>query len=390
VLAPYTNPMLNLLLAVAASAAIPDTAPFAFDFYKELSAKPGNIFYSPFSLETALAMTSAGAHGPTLTEMQRALKLNADPHQGFHELGVALESADKDKPQLSIANRLWGKTGEHFEQPFLDLTAKLYGASLVSLDFAGDPNGARKEINSWVEKQTHDKIRDLVPDGAINKLTTLILTNAIYFKGNWKTPFKKDSTKPQPFHGDGGSTQHPFMHLNEKIPYWQNEDFQAIRLPYNGNELAMTVFLPNTGKTLASLSKQITPDLLRSFRMGEANRKVAVTFPKFRLEQTVDAKQVLERLGMKLAFTPKADFTGIRKPLADDPLFISAVLHKAFIEVDEAGTEAAAATAVVMAVGAAYHPPEQPRTFIADRPFFFVIEETQHNAVLFMGRVSKL
>jgi serpin B len=386
--------MLNLLLAIAAAstslASIPDTAPFAFDFYKELSAKTGNIFYSPYSLETALAMTSAGAKGPTLTEMQGALKLNADPHQGFHELSIALESSDKDRPQLSIANRLWGKTGEVFEQPFLDFTAKLYGASLASLDFAGNPAGARKEINSWVEQQTHDKIHDLIAEGAINKVTTLILTNAIYFKGKWDKPFKKEATKPQTFHGEGGSTQHPFMHLNEKVPYWENDNFQAISLPYHGDELAMTVFLPHTGKTLASLSKQITPDLLRSFRMGHATRKVVVAFPKFRLEQSVDAKAVLEKLGMQLAFTPKADFTGIRKPLADDPLYISAVLHKAFVDVDEAGTEAAAATAVVMMVGAAYHPPEQPRTFIADRPFFFVIEETQHNAVLFMGRVSKL
>lgn len=383
--------MIPLLFAVAAHAAIPDTAPFAFDLYKELGAKPGNFFYSPYSLEIALAMTSAGARGPTLAEMQSALKLDADPHQGLNELRVALQTSDPDRPELSVANRLWGRAGETFEQPFLDLTSQKYGAALAPLDFAGNPRGSQREINAWVEKETHDKIRDLVPERAINKHTALVLTNAIYFKGKWDKPFKKANTKPQAFHAeDATSSEHPFMRMKEKIPYWENEDFQAIRLPYHGRELGMTVFLPKTGKTLAGLAKQITPDLLRSFRMGEATRLVDVALPKFRVDYGFEAKPVLEKLGMKLAFTPKADFSGIRKPVADDPLFLSAVIHKAFVDVDEEGTEAAAVTGVMMGLGAAYVKPEPPKTFIADRPFLFVIEKTKENAVLFMGKISKL
>ncbi|MGZ3655381.1 MAG: serpin family protein [Bdellovibrionota bacterium] len=384
--------MIKLLALMAltqtAHAAVPDTATFAFDLYRETSGAQGNVFFSPYSISTALAMTSAGAKGKTWEEMMSVLQPGTNTD--YKLLRTTLQTEDPDRPTLTTANRLWGKTGNTYEPAFLALTKNDFGASLESLDFAGDPKGSAKTINQWVEKETHDKIRDLVSPLMIDKKTNLILTNAIYFKGKWDKPFPAGQTRPMTFHEDGGKTeQHDFMRLKEHVEYWENDDFQIIRLPYHGKEIAMTVVLPKKGKTLKSLAKKLNPDLLRDMRNGMAERQVDISLPKFRVEYETQLRQPLERLGMKQAFTTQADFSGIRKPVADDPLYISAVVHKAFVEVDETGTEAAAATAVFMAVGAAYHAPMEPKVFTADHPFLFLIEQVPTNTVLFLGRMSR-
>jgi serine protease inhibitor len=359
---------------------------FAFDLYGRLRETEGNLFFSPYSVEAALAMTSAGARGRTLEEMEKTL--HYPPQEQLHPAFKALNARLNGEPgakrgyQLSTANRLWGRKGYGFRPEFLKVTKDHYGAGLEEVDFGGDAEGARKTINAWVEKETHDKIKDLLKPGAVKGGTRLVLTNAIYFKGDWRYQFKKDATREQPFTlADGKQVKAPLMQQKGRFRYGELGDVQVLELPYAGKELSMLVLLPKKADGLADLEKGLSADRLAA-ALGRLHEfEVEVTLPKFKTTSEFELAKELSELGMPTAFTPEADLSGIS---GGRDLYISQVVHKAFVEVNEEGTEAAAATAVVVDPTGAVPMP----VFRADHPFVYLIRDNQTGAVLFLGRLS--
>jgi serpin B len=364
---------------------------FALDVYAQLDrAQPGeNLFFSPASISVALAMTAAGARGPTAAEMAQVLRLDnqlAQAHAYYHELLKQWNAVDPKRPyQLRVANRLWGQRDYSLRPEFLALTRQEYDAAMQLLDFA-QADSARREINQWVEKQTNDKIKDLVPAGAIDGTTRLVLTNAIYFKGDWLRPFAKDATRDQDFSVSAQrKVKVPLMRQTAVFGYGEEDSLQVLSMPYAGKDLSMVVLLPREADGLAELEKSLSLERLQSLLSKLRSREVATYIPRFKLECSFGLEPTLEALGMKRAFSPEADFTGIS---AHRGLYISAVLHKAFVDVNEEGTEAAAATGVFMTKSRVARPPQTPPVFRADHPFLFLICDTQSGAVLFMGRVA--
>ncbi len=363
---------------------------FAADLYAQLAAKEGNLFFSPTSIQTALAMTWAGARGPTAEEMAKALRLDAkaDVHgelAGF--LGQLNEDGKKGGYELSVANALWGLKGYPFMPDYLNLVKKSYGGNLSDLDFAANVEGSRKIINDWVANQTHDRIKDLMPEGSITPDTRLVLTNAIYFKGKWDLPFKKEQTKEDDFtQTDGKKVKAPFMYQQLHCRYAEDDDVQVLELSYGKNDLAMRVFLPKKPDGLGAFEKQMTAERLAGL-VGKLRREeVKVWLPRFTMESQVSLADTLKAMGMKLAFDPnKADFKGMTSA---EQVFISAVIHKAFVKVDEEGTEAAAATGIAISTMSIQIDPPKPKEFKADHPFMFEIVHQKTGAALFMGRVA--
>jgi serpin B len=367
---------------------------FAFTLYRELQSQPGNLFFSPYSISSALAMTYAGAAGDTAAEMKATLHFDLDDttlHPAFNALDQYLASlADQDIPddmgdpfQLEIANAIWGQKDFHFEEKFLDLLAENYGAGLRLLDYIQDPESSRQTINDWVSDQTRDKIQDLIPQGAIDSDTRLVLSNAIYFKATWMEAFEQSLTEEIDFHGlEGQTTRVQMMQGGSSVsyPYFRGEDFTAIELPYVGGQVSMLVLVPDQGG-YQDFEGSLTAEQLDSILDNMSYTPVALHFPKFKFESEFSLAQTLAGMGMPSAFSAAADFSGMTG--AKD-LFISNVFHKAYIGVDEEGTEAAAATAVVMTLTAA---PLEPIELTVDRPFIFLIRESQTGTVLFMGRV---
>jgi serpin B len=366
---------------------------FACDLHTRLTKEDkGTLFFSPFSIETALAMTSAGARGKTLDEMLKTLHIPADSHETFGQLlnrlnGPALVRSRSY--QLSTANAIWAHKNYPWHKEFMDLTHKFYGAGLVETDFT-KPEAARKEINTWVEKETHEKIKELIPQGVIDGLTRMVLTNAIYFKGNWQFKFDPKLTQNAPFtHSDGTKADVPLMAQQGEYGYGEmtmyvrrtGEKVQVLDLPYTGDELSMRVYLPEEPSGAGRLAQWLNGKELDNVELSA--EKVAVYLPKFKAETKYSLKPVLMDLGMKSAFE-NADFTGM-SPKGYE-LRITHVLHKAFVEVSEVGTEAAAATAVVVKREAASRP--KIVVFRADRPFVFTIRDNKTGTVLFMGRYS--
>jgi serpin B len=361
-----------------------DTA-FALDLYRQLlkekDADKGNLFLSPYSISSALAMTSAGARGDTLTEMEATLHLPAQDrlHPAFAALNrQANGDGQKRGYQLRTANALWGHKDLGFLPAFLKLTKDHYGAGLNEVNFAADAEGARKAINAWVERETQDKIKELLKPGVITGATQLVLTNAIYFKGDWAIAFKEKDTMDWPFdRGDGTKVNVPMMSQTSVLKHYFCEDFQALEMPYVGKDLAMLVLLPAKADGLAALEKGLTADRLGEIVGKLQAERVGVSLPRFKTTTEFQLNETLAALGMKKAFVD-ADFSGIdgRRDLA-----ISAVVHKAFIEVNEKGTEAAAATGVVFAVS-------KPPALQADHPFLFLIRDTRNGSVLFLGRIN--
>jgi len=356
---------------------------FALDLYARLRQQGGNLFFSPYSIRTALAMTYAGARGKTAAEMADVLKLSKQQdrlHRAMAAVAAELRSdAGKAHYELHIANALWGQKGEPFRAEFLDLAGKHYGAGLREVDFAGAAEAARKTINAWVEKQTHQKIKDLIKPGILSPVTVLVLTNAIYFKGNWAAPFKPERTKIWPFRVSPDKTVNaPVMYQKGTFRYFEGKTLQVLELPYEGETLSMVVLLPKRVDGLADLEKSLTPEALRSWLSGLREREVAVYLPKFKLTSGFELKAVLAEMGMRDAFGPAADFSGMT---AGKALRISEVIHKAFVNVNEEGTEAAASTAVTMDKSARWE------LFRADHPFLFLIRDRRSGALLFVGRV---
>ncbi len=359
---------------------------FAVDLYGKLQTEKGNLFFSPYSISTALAMTYAGARGNTAKEMEQVLHFNMPPdklHAAFGELIRDLTSEErKSNYQLNTANRLWGQKDYPWLAPFLQLTEKHYGAGLQEVNFISDKEGSLKTINKWVEKETQDKIKYLLQPDNIDPLTRLILTNAIYFKGNWQCQFKKENTKDEDFYLlDGQAVPVTMMHQTSKYWYTVTDDIQILTMPYTGRDLSMVVLLPKERSGIASLEANLTLEQLNGWTQPAHDRKVDVVMPKFKFAVRMELPKVLIALGMKDPFSDNANFEGMN---GQTDLLISDVIHKSFIDVNEKGTEAAATTAVVMTLKSA---PTPPPTFRADHPFLFLIRDNKSGAILFMGRV---
>ncbi len=368
---------------------------FAFDLYQVLAGTNGegtNLFYSPYSISVALAMTYAGAEGETEQEMAEAMHVTLPEtrlHPVFNALSLALasrgegtEGKDDKGFRLHVVNAIWGQGGYEFLQPFLDTLARHYGAGLRLLDFKAAPEEARVTINDWVSEQTEGKIEDLIPQGAIDTLTRLVLTNAIYFNAAWATPFKVEMTEDGPFHGlEGESVTVPMMHQTASFGYAEGQGYQAVELPYDGYELSMVILLPEAGQFVEVESTLVAQEI--DALLGRLNmQQVALTMPKFKVESSFSLVDALKALGMPSAFSEAANFSGMD---GTRELFITDVLHKAFVDVDEEGTEAAAATAVIVGLKAAM--PQEPVEVTVDRPFMFLIRDMKTGAVLFVGRV---
>jgi len=368
---------------------------FALDMYRQLGMKEtGNLVFSPYSISSALAMTCAGASGNTEKEMAQTLHFTLPQvalHPAFAEIRKTLEEAEKRGDiKLSVANSLWPDKRYTLNPAFVETTRKNYEISITPLDFTNAGESA-KTINQWVGKNTHDRIKDILqPTDLENAI--LVLVNAIWFKGDWMRPFEVTETRPELFREMNASPKHvPMMHQDGSFSFFEDESVQVLEKPYGGNQVFMQIVLPRTKEGLADVEKTLTPEKLAAWTAGERMEKVALTLPKFKMTPNrIDLVEILKALGMKDAFdSKKADFLSIFQNLnpAERP-FISHVFHKAFIEVQEKGTEAAAATAVVMAKVMAMAPPSKPSiVFKADHPFLFLIREKTTGTILFMGRM---
>jgi serpin B len=363
---------------------------FALDLYRALSQKEdGNLFYSPYSISAALAMTYAGARNETESEMAVVLHFTIPQerlHPAFNLLDLSLtsrgEGIEGEEPgfQLNIANSLWGQKDYEFLPDFLDLLAENYGAGLRVLDFEADVEKARQVINDWVLDQTEEKIKDLLPPGILDGATRLVLTNAIYFNAKWRLPFSEAATQDGIFYLlDGAQVNVPLMNRTESFRYAEGQDYQVVELPYVGDELAMVLILPAEG-SFETFEKALTTSQLDEILEGLENRSVNLTMPKFEYESEFRLGETLIEMGMPSAFGDAADFSGMDGTLN---LVIEEVVHKAFVAVDEAGTEAAAATAVIMVEKAILDIVKMR----IDRPFIFMIRDNQTESILFLGRV---
>jgi len=383
---------------------------FACDLYRKLAeTDKGNLFFSPYSTSTALAMTYAGAEGQTEAQMAKTLRFGlaeATLHDAFRQIVDdfnAAGGAEKGKRpyDLTVANAVWVQQGYGVLGSFMDVVTDSYAAQACQADFAKDAEAARKVINTWVEEKTREKIKDLIGPGVLNDLTRMVLTNAIYFKGQWDTEFDKKLTRPaafmpaasKDFRGRVAAVQVPLMNQTAKFGYLETERMQALELPYKGGELSMLVLLPKSAplersgaryhtEDLVALEQSLTPENLAAWTKNLKEQKVRVALPRFKATLAFNLNDVLQSMGMTDAFdSVKADFSGMT---GKKDLFIAAVLHKAFVDVNEEGTEAAAATAVVLELKGM---PEPPPVFRADHPFVFLIRHKPTGQVLFMGRV---
>jgi serpin B len=363
---------------------------FGTDLYAVVATGDGNVVFSPASIMTALAMTYAGARGVTAEEMAAVLHVDLDDpafHAAMNALDLALESrsfkSGDDRVQLSIANSLWGQDGLAFEQPFLDTLAEDYGTGMRLVDFKAAAEKARVQINDWVASQTNDKITDLIPAGVLNDLTRLVLVNAVYLDATWALQFDPNDTSDGSFTTLAGTqVTVPMMRQTSSFSYAKGDGWQAVQLPYSGNKLAMLLIVPDQGR-FTDVEQELGSGLLSEAVAGLSPASVALTVPKFTFRTQAQLGSALKTLGMPTAFDPNsADFSGMT---TEEQLLIDEVIHEAYIAVDEEGTEAAAATAVVMRATSA---PMVDVTFEIDRPFIFALRDTETGALLFLGRVT--
>jgi serpin B len=366
---------------------------FAFDLYQRLAAdEQENLFFSPASISMALAMTYAGAAENTEAEMAKTLHLNLPKAQVAEAMKALRESWNANGARqgyrLDVANRLWGQAGYKFLPAFLEVTRVDYGAELAPLDFKAEADKARETINAWIADHTQGKIENLIPSASILRDARLVLTNAVYFKGEWQEPFNKSRTKEDTFHvAANQQVQAPFMQARHHFRYGEVGGLQVLELPYGDGDLSMVILLPKKVDGLGKLEKKLTAGSFQKWTTGLASREVIVFLPKFKTTAQFQLADALKSLGMHSAFDPTtADFSGMTG--SKEGLFISAVLHKAFVDVNEEGTEAAAATGIVMHPTAIRVRPHQPPVFRADHPFVFAIQHKQTGAVLFLGRMT--
>jgi serpin B len=366
---------------------------FAVDLLRALRGTPGNLAFSPASVSLALTLPWSGARGATAAEMARVLHLSGTPDAVLP--GVADQLGRLNDPKrtaytLRVANRIFPERTYALQKPFLDRMATL-GAPAEGLDFRRAPDPSRRRINTWVAEQTSDRIRDLLPPPSIDAETRLVLANAIYLLADWLSPFTRETTRFVPFFFPHGDRPVPTMHQVSTFKFVAADGVKLLEMPYVGGDLAMTIVLPDARDGLPALEQSLDARRLDAWIAALKPQKVAVVLPKFTLDppSSLALADVLKGLGMKLAFDPeRADFTGIAAPPNPaDRLVISDVFHKAFVKVDEKGTEAAAATAVVMQRAGAMPDPQRPQEFRADHPFLFLIRDLKTGGVLFLGRV---
>ncbi len=360
---------------------------FALDLFKNIAAaqKDSNIFFSPVSISTALAMAYAGSHGETQKQMAGVLHFDGSQDEvarSFHSFMASLSQPANNAYQLRVANALWAQEGAHFRPEFVSMMHTYYAGDFRSVDFAATEE-ALATINSWVAEKTAGKIPKLLHQGDISALTRLVLTNAVYFKGDWIEPFRESATEPAPFTtGNGQKKKVPMMHRTGYLGYAQVGDLQVLELPYRGDQLSMLVLLPRVDAT--NPWANFSGEKLQQVRARMHGTRVEVFLPKFKVDERRSLEDTLPRMGMRDAFDARsADFSGITDK---EEWYISKVIHQAVVEVNEKGTEAAAATAVV-ATAAAMQPSE-PAVFRADHPFVYMIIHKPSDSILFMGRLS--
>lgn len=359
---------------------------FAVDLYRRLRSDDQNLFFSPFSLHAALAMTATGARGATLDQLVGVLHLPADAEARLAAGDLGRFYAASDRPfTLATANALWGQAGLAWGESFRAALAERFGTGFEEADFQGRPDEERQRINAWVAERTEGRIGTLLPPGAVCELTRLCLASAIFFKGNWAEPFDVAATSPQPFRrADGAVAEVLLMHRRGRYDHARLDGFQLLAIPYRGHDLEMVVVLPEASDGLAAVEDQLTAEGLLAWRRGAERVDVDLWLPRFRLDDGFDPVSHLEALGITDLFKlGTADLTGMTPT---ERLSVSRVLHKAFVLVDEEGTEAAAATAVI--ANAPAPPPPKPIEFRADRPFLFLIRDAHHDTILFLGRFT--
>ena len=359
---------------------------FALNLYDQLKGTEGNLFFSPYSISTALAMTYAGAREHTENQMANVLNFTLNQqkmHSAFASLEAELNAVqEKETVDFTVANALWAQKDYVFLKDFIDLTKKHYGAVLNQVDFKKDSEAARRKINFWVEQKTNEKIKDLLKPGILNALTRLVLTNAIYFKGNWENQFKKSRTKDARFWLDTDTAiEAPMMFQKHKFGYGETDNLQILELPYSGGGFTMIVLLPKKVEGISDLEAMLDMNKINVWKGSLRKTEVQVYLPRFKVSSQFSLGEALAKMGMPDAFGPDADFSGID---GKKDLYISAVVHKAFVDVNEEGTEAAAATGVVMKLTSM---PVSPRVFCADHPFLFLIRHNSSGSILFIGRV---
>jgi serpin B len=360
---------------------------FAADLWSRFSSTPGNLALSPASISLAFGMAYGGARGTTADEMARVLRfdgMNGSVHDGFGALLARWNDPERTAYDLRIANRLFGEATSRFDDAFVALTREAYDAELERLDFRGAPDESRERINRWIEERTNDRIRDLLPRGSIGPLVRLVLTNAIYFKGRWLHQFDTRMTRPADFYpGPNIRLTVPTMHASREVPFARLDGYSALELPYVGDDLSMLLLLPEDGFALPALEARLDASLIESTVARLAPAEVDVALPRFKIDPPapIQLGETLRAMGMRLAFSEDADLTGMSP---QRPLYLAEAFHKAFVEVNEEGTEAAAATAIVAVTTSARINP----TFVADHPFLFVIRDRSNGAILFMGRVA--
>jgi serpin B len=382
---------------------------FALQLYQKLQSEGGNLFLSPYSISTALAMVYAGARGETREQMARVLSLatagespsaaressaatppagkTMTPEQVAQAFGKIIKDLNArgagDKYELRVANALWGQQGYKFLPEFVTLVEREYGGKLQQVDFVKAAEQARQTINTWVEKQTNGKIKDLISPGVLDAMTRLVLTNAIYFKGNWASQFEKDQTQDGPFTlTDATTVQVAMMNHQARFGYAETDALQMLEMAYAGEGLSMVVLLPKKMDGIAELGKELTADNLVQWLGQIRQREVIVVVPKFKMTSKFSLGQVLQSMGMTDALSDKADFSGMT---GNRDLFLSAVIHQAYVDVNEEGTEAAAATGAV--IGITSVGPDTTPVFRADHPFLFLIRDKKTDSILFLGRV---
>lgn len=379
----------NLLSLLSLIATLAPANDFAFKLYDQLKTTEGNLFFSPASIEAALAMTREGAAGNTLRQMDAVFSFDSYVAKDWQPL----ENSGDMFPMvgthvtLESANAIWVEQRFPILGTFQKAVTEKHGAQIRAADFSGQPDVERLKVNKWVEERTRNKIKNLLPDGSVNAMTRLLLVNAIYFKGDWLHAFDPEQTTDAPFWISlKESVAVPMMALKEKrFAYGENDCFQTLELPYEGEEVSMLLILPKARDGLAHIEECFAPGKLKACTDGMRKLEVNVMLPRFQVESTFAAlKRTLAALGMTDAFNAQlADFSGI----SPERLFISDVVHKAFVEVNEEGTEAAAATGIIIRTTSM---PAPPKVFRADRPFLFLIRENTSGNILFMGRICDL
>jgi len=354
---------------------------FALSLYKKLAKEDKNLFFSPISITHALMMTYTGADGDTRSQMKEALRIKLDHttvHKAFDKLDLSLDQRD-EQYTFNIANSIWIEKDYEFKESYLDTIKVNYGASLKKLDFKHKPNQSKETINGWIEDKTDNEIKDLIPDGAITNLTKMVLTNAVYFKGEWKHTFDTDNSKKGLFND---TKEVIFMHQKEILPYFEDEDIQVVKLDYKSDKSSMIIILPKKGRTL-----ELTDNYLQNIHDGFKDHRVILSIPKFKFTtNSISLKESLRELGMEFAFDDsRADFSKLSE---NRELHISDILHKAYINIDEFGTKAAAATAIMIGV-TGYIVDIQEAYMSVDRPFIFLIVDNKTGQILFLGDMKE-